>query len=252
MKKAVLILLLCPVALSAGLFSGMDLRVDVVPMGNQYGNVRPRVSPKNCSFFTKEQAPEASAYTVLAQYVVQELPTTMISHSAQDMICYAYATAVKKGADGIIVDEIGTANMSAGNSAKTSPLIKLRSIRFIGDLPSKGEDEEDKDSADPKAVNNPVSKVMKSFYEYLNAGEYSKAEKYCTASFLKKVEAKGGTQKLADQYSRDGQIKRIVIHKLTIRGEGAKVIIRIFYKDDVKATDTASLIKKNGTWLINE
>ena len=114
--------------------AGMDARVDILPTSNLYGTVPPRVSSDKCKYTMKDNAPDPSTYTVLAQYVVQEAPTVILGLSAQEMICHAYVKAVEKGADAIIVDEIGTTNV-AGGAARTSPVVKVRSIRFKGELP---------------------------------------------------------------------------------------------------------------------
>jgi len=116
----------------------MDLRVDTVQMSDQFGRLPPRVSTDVCKYYTKGNAPGASTYTVLAQYIIQEEPEVVASHSAQDMIGYAYSLAVKNGADAIIVEEVGTVNMSAGFAAKTTPIVKVLAIRFNGEPPVNG------------------------------------------------------------------------------------------------------------------
>ena len=115
--------------------AGMDLRVDTLPTSSLYGSVPPRVVAAKCRWYTKENAPDPSTYTVLAQYVIQENPTVLTSLSAETMVCHAYEKAVEKGADAIIVDEMSTTNV-AGGYARTSPVVKVRAIRFKGDLPT--------------------------------------------------------------------------------------------------------------------
>jgi hypothetical protein len=132
-----IITLLSVLILSMGLIGcpvWMDLKVDTLPMSSEYGSISPRVSTDKCRYYTKENAPDSSTYTVLAQYIVQETPTVIISRSAQEMICHIYETAVQKGADTIIVDEMGTTNV-AGGYARTSPVVKIRAIRFKGQPP---------------------------------------------------------------------------------------------------------------------
>ena len=125
-------------ALSVGMVltgcAGMDLRVDTLPTNSLYGSVPPRVITDKCRWYTKDDTPHPSTFTVLAQYVIQETPTVMLPLSAHDMICHAYEKAVKNGADAIIVDEMTTTNV-AGGYARTSPVVKARAIRFNGDLP---------------------------------------------------------------------------------------------------------------------
>ena len=112
-----------------GCTPGMDLHIDALPMSNDFGNIAPRVSLDKCKYYTKENAPDQSTYTVLAQYIVQEKPEILMSRPPGAMICYAFERAVEKGADSIIVDEMGTTNV-AGGYARTSPVIKIRAIRF--------------------------------------------------------------------------------------------------------------------------
>lgn len=116
--------------------ASMDMRLDTLATNNDYGNLQPRVV-KNCSYYTKgSNEPAAENYYVLAQYVVQENPSVMMSRTANQMICYIYEEAIDNGADAIIIDEIGTTNV-AGGFARTSTVVKARAIRFKGDIPTK-------------------------------------------------------------------------------------------------------------------
>ena len=114
--------------------AAMDLRVDTLPISNDFGKLTPRASMDKVVYYTTENAPDPSYYTVLASYIVQEAPTVISSHSAQGMIRYIHKQALKKGADTIIVDEITTTSV-AGGVARTSPIVKIRAIRFKGELP---------------------------------------------------------------------------------------------------------------------
>ena len=114
--------------------AAMDLRVDTLPTSSDFGRLSPRVSMDKCVYYTKDNAPDPSYYTVLASYIVQEEPMVIIAKSAQDMIRYIHKKAVKMGADTIIVDEITTTSV-AGDVARTSPIVKVRAIRFKGELP---------------------------------------------------------------------------------------------------------------------
>ena len=131
------------VGIGIGLIAGcvaalqsLDLRVDTIPASADFGNVSPRVSPDKCGYYTTDHAPDASTYTVLARYIVQEEPEVFVPYNANEMIAYVCKQAVEKGADAIIVDDVGTTTF-AGRHARTSPVVKARAIRFNGEPPSK-------------------------------------------------------------------------------------------------------------------
>jgi len=113
--------------------ASMDLKVDTLPVSNDYGRLAPRVSADKCAYYVKDNVPDASTYTVLAQYVVQETSTVITARSSQTMICHVYREAIKAGADAIIVDDIGTTGV--GGYGRTTPIVKIRAIRFKGDVP---------------------------------------------------------------------------------------------------------------------
>jgi hypothetical protein len=114
--------------------ASMDMRLDTMATSNDYGNLQPRVV-KNCSYYSKgSNEPAADKYYVLAQYVVQENPSVMMSRTVNQMICYIYDEAIDNGADAIIIDEINTTNV-AGGFTRTSPVVKARAIRFKEDVP---------------------------------------------------------------------------------------------------------------------
>jgi hypothetical protein len=114
--------------------ASMDLRVDTMPTSSLYGSIPPRISADKCKYIPKESAPDPSTYTVLAQYIIQENPTVITALSANEMLRYGCEIAVEKGADAIIVDEMSTTSV-AGRAARTSPVVKLRAIRFKGEIP---------------------------------------------------------------------------------------------------------------------
>ncbi len=68
--------------------AAMDLRVDTLPASSDFGKLSPRVSMDKCVYYTKDNAPDPSLYTVLASYIVQEAPTVISAHTAQGMIKY--------------------------------------------------------------------------------------------------------------------------------------------------------------------
>jgi hypothetical protein len=98
--------------------------------------------------------------------------------------------------------------------------------------------------------------VVKAAYMAANAGQYSDAEKYLSFEALNVIKGDlGGTRRrdegcMWDQTTRDGTIDRIEILKEDVRGEGAKVLFRIHFKDGKKEDDDEPLIKENGHWKI--
>jgi len=103
-----------------------------MPTNNLYDNYSPRISADICKYYNKENAPDPSTYIVLAQVVVQEQQSVFFPFSEREMICHAYKKAVQKGADAIVVDEIRIENEGY---ARKSPIVKMRAIRFKGELP---------------------------------------------------------------------------------------------------------------------
>ena len=113
--------------------AGMDLKVDTLRESSNYGVLQPRVAPDNCRYYTEENAPDPSSYIVMAEYVIKETQTVVVSRSAKTMICYAYEKAVKKGADALIVDDISKERVPG--VARNTSVVKVRAIRFKGDIP---------------------------------------------------------------------------------------------------------------------
>lgn len=127
--------ILCVLVMLIGIVgcAGMDLYVDTIPISPEYGKIQPRISSDNCKYYTEENAPDPATYTVLAKYTIRETQTVITSRSARTMICYAYEKAVRKGADAIIVDDISSEKVPG--VARNTPVIKVRAIRFKGELP---------------------------------------------------------------------------------------------------------------------
>ncbi len=92
--------------------------------------------------------------------------------------------------------------------------------------------------------------AVKAAYMAANAGEYSEAEKYVSTDVLNAWARSGGMKSEWDRITRDGTIDRIEILKEEIRGEGAKVSIRIHFKDGQTKNDNEPLIKQSGEWKI--
>jgi len=97
--------------------------------------------------------------------------------------------------------------------------------------------------------------VVKAAYMAANAGQYSEAEKYLSSEVLNAMKGglgalAGGMKGMWDKTTRDGTIDRIEILKEDVRGEGAKVLFRIHFKDGKTKDDDEPLIKENGQWKI--
>jgi hypothetical protein len=117
--------LLIPVICFVGCAS-MDLRVDELPLSNTYGGVQPRIPFEGFKYFSGE--PDR-AYVKLADLVVQEEPTVITSHSAQEMTRHLCKIAWGKGADAVINVSISTTSV-AGGAARTSAIVKGTAVRW--------------------------------------------------------------------------------------------------------------------------
>lgn len=130
--------MLCLVVILLTGCASMDFRLDEVRLDRSYGSTTARVALADMSFFPGEPSeayaqkvtgnPKAK-YTVLAQLIVQEEPTVIIAHTADEMIEYLCKQAWEKGADGVIHLQVSTTNV-AGGYARTSPVVKGDAIRF--------------------------------------------------------------------------------------------------------------------------
>ncbi|MGM0610445.1 MAG: hypothetical protein ACQES5_05095 [Thermodesulfobacteriota bacterium] len=112
---------------------GINLNVDTLPVSSKFGQLKPRVPKDKCIYIPEEEAPSKDKYTVLARYVVQE--STQVTHSQgpQTMICHVFEKARAQGADAVIVESMDTKNVAG--YARTSPVIKLKAIRFNQNIP---------------------------------------------------------------------------------------------------------------------
>ncbi|MGD0009855.1 MAG: hypothetical protein ABSE93_15080 [Terriglobia bacterium] len=95
------------------------------------------------------------------------------------------------------------------------------------------------------------SGVLKVCYMAMNDGRYSEAEQYLTSSLRAHVAAHGGIKRVADAGTRNGTIERIEILGAEVRGEGAKIRYKMYYKDGRSVLDDAELIKEGGIWRIS-
>ena len=149
-----LFLIILSISLGGCLFGpGMDLDVDVQEPVPEHGKLKYRVDPNNCRYYMEENAPDPKTYKVLAKYVITYTPVVITSRSIKTMICYAYKRAVWNGADTIIVDEVvknGKVPLTEEDreeiriimkknpppgAYRTTPIVRVRAIRFIGELP---------------------------------------------------------------------------------------------------------------------
>jgi hypothetical protein len=89
-----------------------------------------------------------------------------------------------------------------------------------------------------------------------NAGEYSKAKTFYTASMQKIIDGDlgamaGGMKGACDQFTKNGTLASVTITSETIRGEGAIVIADVVFKDGTsKKGDETELVKENGAWKV--
>lgn len=100
------------------------------------------------------------------------------------------------------------------------------------------------------------SDVVIAAYMAANKGKYSETEKYLPSSSAIMNSVKEGLVSRAvfnaiwDEATRNGTIEKIEILKEEIRGEGAKVSFRIYYKDGKTIDNDEPLIKEKRRWKI--
>lgn len=153
-KKILCVSMLLTGLVGCGFGAGMDLQVDTLAPSPEYGKLQPRVAADKCQYYTEENAPDPNTYTVLVEYLIKQTPTVITSRSPQTIVCYAHGRAVRNGADTIIVDEIierGEVPVSVEDSReyrlvmkrdvppgtmRITPIVKVRAIRFKGEIPS--------------------------------------------------------------------------------------------------------------------
>jgi hypothetical protein len=109
--------------------ASMDLRTDELRMHSDYGRVEPRIPFEEMQYYTGEPDDSDRPYTKLAEIVVQETPTVMLSRSTNEMILYMCQVAWENGADAVINVSFDTKNV-AGGYARVTPVVKGTAIRY--------------------------------------------------------------------------------------------------------------------------
>ena len=99
------------------------------------------------------------------------------------------------------------------------------------------------------------SDVVKSAYMAANKGEYSEADKYLSSEILNALKnglgaVGGGSKGTWDRYTQNGTIEKIEILNEEIRGEGAKVSFKLYFKDGSTKDSKEPLRLENGEWKI--
>ena len=98
--------------------------------------------------------------------------------------------------------------------------------------------------------------VVKASYMAANEGRYSDMKDLFSADGKKLLDSDmaqlaGGLKGICDKETKNGTISKVEIVSENIRGEGASVIVNIFYKDGSKKTnDSNGLILENGSWKL--
>jgi hypothetical protein len=117
-----------------GTFGCASMDTDVKSMrGPAYGQP-PRVAEADLLIIRDPADLARYQYDVVGTYIAEETPEVIMSVSADEMLRVAARKAWKDGADAVVVDEFGSKNV-AGGAARTSPIVKIRGIRFRGPLP---------------------------------------------------------------------------------------------------------------------
>lgn len=106
-------------------------------------------------------------------------------------------------------------------------------------------------------LQNSPSDVVRAFYRAANDGRYSAAEQLLSEEARNAIrgplgQMAGGSKAMFDTASRNGTITAVEIQNEEIRGEGAVVVAKIWYKDGPADGDEEreSLIKVNGSWKL--
>jgi len=82
------------------------------------------------------------------------------------------------------------------------------------------------------------AEIVKAAYTNANEGKYTEAEKYLSSEVYSAMKGGfggfgGGAKNVWDEATRNGTIERIEILKEEIRGDGAKVYFRLYFKDGI-------------------
>jgi len=99
------------------------------------------------------------------------------------------------------------------------------------------------------------SAVVIAAYTAGNEGRYSETEKYLSSELLQVTKGElgslfGGLKVLWDVATNDGTIQAIEIVEEKVRGEGAVVTFKLYFKDGSMRDDYEALIKEDGVWKI--
>lgn len=99
------------------------------------------------------------------------------------------------------------------------------------------------------------SEVVESAYMTANEGKYSEVEKYLSSQALEVIKGEmgalvGGMKGAWDKTTRNGTIEKIEIIDEKIRGEGATVRFKLYFKDGRIKEDDEPLIMENGAWKL--
>jgi len=85
----------------------------------------------------------------------------------------------------------------------------------------------------------------------INEGKYSEVKEYLSSEIKSTIEEDmAGRRRYWDKMTCNGTIQRVEILKEEVRGEGARVYVRIHYKDGETIDDDDFLIKENGQWKL--
>ena len=97
--------------------------------------------------------------------------------------------------------------------------------------------------------------AVTSFYRYVNDGHYSKAKELYTSDARKAIDGEfagmtGGFVNWADSESRDGSIEKVILGRVTRRGEGGRVEFTVLYRDGTSHYRKAPVLKEGASWKV--
>lgn len=99
------------------------------------------------------------------------------------------------------------------------------------------------------------SQATQGAYEAANQGKYSEIESYMSSEALSAMKGDlgamaGGVKGIWDKETHNGTITKIEILREEVRGEGAKVYFRLYFKDGTKKENSVPLIREKGHWRL--
>lgn len=106
------------------------------------------------------------------------------------------------------------------------------------------------------AAGGSPSDVIKTFYVACNDAKYSEADRLLTTATRELMNGElgamlGGLKGYCDSQTKIGSLQKTELLKEDIRGEGAELRIKLYYKDGSSADVTMSLTKVEGTWKLS-